>query len=162
MSFSHGIIFRRKYKFIVISIECLSASGLIDDLLKLMKSNMDIKIILISSTNWPLETKPLKLSDAVFIAGRIDLLLILNNYINNNLTNFLSVTPFLCFSRQEREVLQMIMNQEAKGKICNKLRIKNKTISSHISNIKKKASAISYQQLNLVFRVKYFYLKDLK
>lgn len=157
---NHNIIYKRKYKYIIIGLECLTHLSLRVELHRYMKNNRNAIIILISSTNWPMKNNFFKLKDCVYITGRIDLLTILERFLRNDLEDYLSHKPILHFSTQEKDVLHMMMNQEEKLKICNILSIKTKTISSHISNIKRKASATSYQQLNLAFRAKYVYFTN--
>lgn len=59
-----------------------------------------------------------------------------------------------CVSTKETRILSLFFHGISHGVICNKLSIGNKTLYSHLWNVKRRAYLISLQQLYQIYRIK--------
>ncbi|WP_447088449.1 MULTISPECIES: LuxR C-terminal-related transcriptional regulator [Enterobacter] len=117
------------------------------------------RVIIVSNMRWPVAENPMKLSDNVYFVESKGVVLLLknnyrfrqNDYLKDHIINQLTVS--------EKNILRLKDNGVRNEVICKLLKIEKKTLSSHVSNIKKKMSAKSYQHIAQAYKLKYLLLK---
>ncbi|MCG3100560.1 LuxR C-terminal-related transcriptional regulator [Enterobacter sp. DRP3] len=152
------VFLEKKYNLLIISSDCLAMSNYSAMVTEVISRNIDVNVIVLSAMNWPSAKRPLKIFKNIYLASRVDLALILDCYRRAYIEKYLKAGDSFYCSTQEDKVLSMIINQYTTNTICQKLKITNKTLSSHLTNVRRKACARSNQQIIHAYMIKRVFL----
>lgn len=101
----------------------------------------------------------LVMTDNLIIINRRDLRPVLARikagllYLNHNKKQLRRSDTF-CVSTKETKILSLFFHGISHGVICNKLSIGNKTLYSHLWNVKRRTHLVSMQQLYQIYQIK--------
>lgn len=140
-------ILREKHDIIVVRIQHIKKYNLTSIFMCLTKENPKTIILVLSEMRWPRSDTPLKLADNFFFVEERGVSELIRHYKKHALERYFADRTMISFTTTENKIIEMLSGEARNIEICSVLKIKNKTISSHISNIKRKLSARSYQQM---------------
>lgn len=82
------------------------------------------------------------------------MLVLLESFVENKINEYLLLANDFSLGHKEKKTLQMMLDQPDRATISKSLNIMNKTISSHIVNIKRKLDTKSNVHMFFVFLLK--------